>query len=100
MKYGYKEIRTLSSISLRELCIAEGWYTGGTNEEYENLLYMTNKDTITTDDIVEMATDIIEHSQSAIDDYMKLAGLTLSGCYTHVMFLIAEKCVTYFCEEI
>ena len=100
MKYGYKEIRTLSACDLRSLCINENWYTGGTNEEYENLLNMTKKDNITTDDIVEMATDIIEHSESAIDGYMKGAGLTLGGCYTHVMFLLAEKCSTYFVEEI
>lgn len=100
MKYGYKEIRHLSMSDLRVLCIAEDWYTGGTNEEYANLLNMTTKDNITTDDLVEIATDIIDHSRSAIDAYMKNAGLTLGECYTHVMFLLAEKCSTYFVEEI
>ena len=100
MKYGYEEIRILSSSDLRALCIAENWYTGGTNEEYANLLNMTKKNNITTDDIVEMATDIVEHSSEAINGYIKNAGLTMGGCYTHVMFLIAEKCNTYFVEEI
>lgn len=100
MKYGYKEIRTISACTLRSLCIEENWYTSGTNEEYENLLNMTNKDNITTDDIVEMATDIIEHSDEAVKFYKECAGLTLSDCYTHVMFLIAEKCNTYFAEDI
>lgn len=100
MKYGYKEIRYLSSSDLRALCIAEDWYTGGTNEEYANLMAMINKDNITTDDIVEIATDIVEHSSEAIKGYMKNAGLTIGECYTHVMFLIAERCNTYFAEEI
>lgn len=100
MKYGYKEIRILDMSDLRALCIAEDWYTGGTNEEYANLLNMTKKNNITTDDIVEMATDIIEHSSEAIKRYMDCAGLSHSECYTHVMFLIAERCNTFFAEEI
>lgn len=100
MKYGYKEIRTLTACTLRSLCISENWYTSGTNTEYENLLSMTEKDNITTDDIVEMATDIIEHSEEAVKFYKECAGLTLSDCYTHIMFLIAEKCNTYFAEDI
>lgn len=99
MKYGYKENRILSASDLRALCIAEDWYTGGTNEEYANLLGMTDKDNITTDDIVEMATDIIEHSRTAMNRYKENAGLTLGECYAHVMFLIAERCITHFTEE-
>ena len=44
MKYGYKEVRILSMSDLRALCIREDWYTGGTNEEYANLLNMTKEE--------------------------------------------------------
>lgn len=98
MKYGYKEIRTLSSSDLRALCIAEDWYTGGTNEEYANLMRMTEKDNITSDDIIEIATDIIDHSSESIKRYVKCYGLSMTECYTHVMFLIAERCNTFFQE--
>ena len=96
MKYGYKEVRRLHSSDLRALCIREDWYTGGTNEEYANLMDMTNKDNITTDDIVEIATDIIEHSETAKANFEKATGG--ENFYLHVMFLVAESCNTYFEE--
>lgn len=96
MKYGYKEIRTLHSSDLRALCIRENWYTGGTNEEYYNLMQMTEKENITTDDIVEIATDIIEHSERAKADFERATGG--ENFYLHCMFLIAEACNTYFEE--
>ena len=97
MKYGYKEVRRLTSTDLRALCIREDWYTGGTNEEYYNLMQMTEKENITTDDIVEIATDIIEHSETAKAKFERASGG--ENFYLHVMFLIAEACYTFF-EEI
>lgn len=98
MKYGYKEVRRLHSADLRALCIRENWYTGGTTAEYANLMSMTDKDNITTDDIVEIATDIIEHSSTAVKKIRECAGVTFSEIYTHFMFLIAETCTTFFTE--
>ena len=98
MKYGYKEVRTLHHSDLRALCIKENWYTGGTNEEYDNLFKMTEKENITTDDIVEIATDIVEHSETALEKFKQDSGLELSDFYTHIMYLIAETCNTYFKE--
>ena len=98
MKYGYKEVRILHSTDLRALCIREAWYTGGTNEEYYKLFEMADKDNITTDDIVEIATDIIEHSSEAVKELKRSAGLSDSEVYTHFMYLIAEACVTFFEE--
>lgn len=94
MKYGYREIRTLSTTNLRGLCIMEDWYTGGTVKEYSNLMEMTRKDNITTDDIVEIATDIIEHSETAKAKFEKASGG--EDFYLHVMFLLAEACDSYF----
>lgn len=94
MKYGYKEIRTLTRTDLRGLCILEDWYTGGTCEEYANLLDMTDRKNITTDDIVEIATDIIEHSEMAKQKFEKASGG--EDFYLHVMYLIAEACTSHF----
>lgn len=89
MKYGYKEVRRLTSIELRSLCIEENWYTKGTIEEYNNLLCkVANIKNVTTDDIVEIAQDIVDHSKIHPD--ME---------FTDVMFAISEKCYTYF-EEV
>lgn len=100
MKHGYKEIRRLSSTDLRSLCIRENWYTGGTVDEYSKLLSMTKRENITTDDIVEMATDIIGHSDAAVEKYMNFGGLDFDEVYAHVMFLIAEICYSYFVESV
>lgn len=94
MKYGYKEIRRLDSTDLRALCIREDWYTGGTNEEYYNLMQMTERENITTDDIVEIATDIIEHSERAKQAFERASGG--EDFYLHVMYLVAEACYTFF----
>jgi len=98
MKYGYKEVRQLGSSDLRALCIAENWYTGGTNEEYSNLMQMAKKENITTDDIVEIATDIYEHSLTAMRKLKREAGYETGECLAHIMFLVNEKCRVYFEE--
>lgn len=69
MKSNYKEVRTLSARALCKLCIENGWYRLGPNEEYRNLLYdmAESKSHITTDDIIEIAEDIISHSELALD---------------------------------
>jgi hypothetical protein len=91
-KYGYKETRKLYMMYLMTLCKQENWYTKGNNQEYDNLLNMTKKDIITTDDIVEMATDIYEHSD--MDN-----GNSMKDNMTNIMFKIASVC-NYFFEEI
>lgn len=89
MKYGYEEVRRLTSMDLRSLCIMNDWYTHGTVKEYSNLLSnVDNLKNVTTDDIVEIAQDIVDHS----DVHMDMG-------FTDIMFAIAEKCTTYF-EEV
>lgn len=83
MKYGYKVIRKLTMQALRQLCIDRDWYTDGDNEEYSNMLFMTKKEDITSDVIVEIATDIIEHSSNlTLDDFMEVCDLILSKSYS------------------
>lgn len=85
--YGYKEIRKLSADALRSLCIRNNWYTMGDNKEYEYLLSMCDNENITTDNIVEIATDIMEHS---IDKSIRP--------FTSYAFEVARICIT-FIEE-
>lgn len=60
----YKEIRRISADNLRRLCIAQEWYTRGTNQDYDHLLIdlAENKENLTTADIIEIAEDIAAHS--------------------------------------
>lgn len=86
MKYGYKEIRKISADKIRGLCIKHNWFTCGTNEEYGVLLdYGFSDKEITTDELVEMAELILEHSDT---DYE----------ITSVMYELNKICYTYFEE--
>lgn len=87
MKHGYKEIRKISADDLRNLCVRRDWYTGGSCEEYDNLLFnlADSKENISTDDIVEIAQDIIEHSDTDQE-------------LTSICFDIARIAVTFFEE--
>ena len=85
MKYDYIEKRYLLSDDLRKTCITHGWYTAGNNDEYSRLLESVNGKVITTDDIVEIATDIIEHSDN----------LSVFDMYS-VMYIIGGICFTLF----
>ena len=66
----YKEIRRISACSLRQLCVDKDWYTAGDNDEYGHLLYdlANDKENLTTADIIEIAADIMAHSDLD-DDY-------------------------------
>lgn len=87
----YTETRILDASKLRSICIANDWYTGGTNEEYCNLFDRLYDESgcpvnMTTEKLVEIAEDIMEHSH--ITDYT----------ITSVMYVLAEGCYTYFDE--
>ena len=64
----YKEIRKISASNLRALCIRQNWYTAGDNDEYSHLLLdlAQYKENLSTVDIMEIAADIMEHSE--LDD--------------------------------
>lgn len=91
MKYGYREIKKINASDIRSLCIKKNWYTNGTTEEYEMLLnYGFSHRTITTDELVEMATLILEYSEAEyIRDYE----------ITSIMYELNEACYSYF-EEV
>ena len=60
----YKEIRKIHASALRQLCIDHEWYTAGNNDEYNHLLFdlAEHKENLYTADIIEIAADIIAHS--------------------------------------
>lgn len=64
----YKEIRKIHANALRRLCINQDWYTAGDNDEYGHLLFdlAQNKENLSTANIIEIAADIMEHSE--LDD--------------------------------
>lgn len=85
MKYGYKVVRKLTMASLRSLCVEKEWYTSGDNDEYSDMLAMAKKEDITSDDIVEIATDIIEHSDLSLDDFTYVCNEILKKSYSFMV---------------
>lgn len=88
MKSRYREVRRIYSEKLRNLCIKNRWYTRGDCKAYGHLLYnlAEEKENITTDDIVEIAQDILEHSDTDQE-------------LTSICFEVARIAVTFF-EEV
>lgn len=87
MKYAYTETRKMTMDNLRALCIRNDWYTCGDNEEYSNLLNTAHYcENITTDVLVELATDIKSHSDTEHE-------------ITSIMFELAGICYSFF-EEV
>ena len=84
-----QERRTLSMMALRQVCVVNEWYTKGTNEEYGKLLRTADAlKNVTTEHIVGIAKDILEHSEID-EDLQDIASI----CY-----VIAEACTTLFYE--
>lgn len=87
MKYAYTETRKMTMDNLRALCIEHDWYTCGDNDEYSNLLNTAHYcENITTDVLVELATDIKSHSETEYE-------------ITSIMFELARICYSFF-EEV
>lgn len=86
MKYGYKVIRKMTVYELQSLCIEKGWYKSGDNTEYEKMLDVTRKEDITSDDIVETATDIIEHTDElSMNDFTYVCNLILAAAQSFMV---------------
>lgn len=68
---GYVEKRRISVAELRSLCILHDWYTEGSCCEYDKLFQKAcSKDNLTTEDIEEIAENIINHSnEKSLQDY-------------------------------
>ena len=85
-----KELRTLRAESLRGLCVEHNWYTRGNSRDYENLLsFVNSKENLATEDILFIATDIVEHSELELTE----------TCISNVCFEVARKCISYFVAD-
>lgn len=88
MKYAYKVVRIITMGKLRDLCIEKGWYTNANNVAYSNMLHMAKKADITSDDIVEIATDIISHSSNlSLYDFTYVCNEILKKSYSFIVEL-------------
>ena len=85
MKYGYKEVRKIDMAEIRSLCVRKNWFTCGDVYSYDRLLDYSKCENISTDELVEMAEQIKENSET---DYE----------ITDIMFELATICYTYFEE--
>lgn len=66
------ETRRIDHSALRSLCIRKNWYTKGNNEQYAELFAMLddepfNSKNLSTADIVSLAENIKEHSETEYD---------------------------------
>lgn len=83
----FKEVRTVSWDEVRSLCIAKRWYTKGNNEQYSALAgYIFNLEKVTTEDLVYIASDILEHSNTEYD-------------LEAILWELNKVCNTYFVHE-
>ena len=104
----YKEVRLLGAEALRRLCIDNNWYTMGDNDEYAELLRMASSKNLTTDEIVEIVEDIIDHSDLTADDFTNVAYIVAnevriynaSGkCCIAKSFQAADEAYTFYKEK-
>jgi NDP-sugar pyrophosphorylase family protein len=73
----FKVERYITATSLQLACIDNGWYTLGTNEDYENLFSILRNDDgkyaeMTIDKIMEVMEDIMAHSELDDDDITRV----------------------------
>ena len=59
-----KESRYWNMEELRCECIRRGWYTKGTNKDYETMLKFVSSKVPTNANMLRVATDILEHSNT------------------------------------
>ena len=88
-----KEVRLLSPVALRNLCIRNNWYTCGSNTEYSHLLLdltYNGRAHMTTDEIEAVARDIIMHSSNIDEDEQDVLS---------IMWSVNEVCNTTFHYE-
>lgn len=80
----FKERRVMNRRALQKLCISHGWFTRGTNEDFDKLLATTNENNITSEHLYEMAQMIMSHSDNIRNDVVG------------IMFYLGEICYTFF----
>lgn len=85
------ETRRLDGYNIRKACIENEWYTKGTNEEYSALMdSVLGVPDITTERLLKIAMDILEHSEMN-RDYTDEHEFVCD-----IMFKLAQECVSVF----
>lgn len=72
---------------VRRLCIAENWYTSGTNEQYTKMLSFVDDNEPTMENLILVADDIYLHSESH-------DGWTEQEEIENILYLLINKAVT------
>lgn len=93
MKYKYQEVRRITREALHKLCISEQWYNRNDNLDYYHMLdeLAGGKQNITTDDIVAIVLDIIEHSDNLdSDDFESVAFKVANIATVHITRRMTE----------
>lgn len=88
----YREIRRISSDSVRSLCIKESYYTRGDSDEYMNLLTKLCDDSeeITEDRLEKIAEDILGHSDA--ERLYEIYGCTEEELFENVLWQLVNGC--------
>lgn len=63
-----KVLYVISHETVRNVCVANNFYTAGTIDEYENMFWMITKNngTMPAEDVAEIAKDIAAHSNEGV----------------------------------
>ncbi len=92
MMYGYKEHKFMTSEDLRKICITNKFYEQGNNEEYAEFLNSVKNAEMNSDKVVELAQNIVDHSDESVKEIKRLCGFqTFGETFIYIMELIAEK---------
>lgn len=98
------ERQYLSLSAVRGVCVENGLYTKGTNEEYAAMFDMVRpldgKQAITAEDLYPIAADILAHSDTDMDEATLLycLGRRIDRCY-EVVEEVGQYVVTCECTE-
>ena len=89
-KYAYTETRHIDIYKLRAACIKENWFNAGTNEEYAELFAAAEAmENVTSDELVELATLICEHTAGV--------SITDDDYFCNVLYILAkDACISCF----
>ena len=83
----YRDVKSIDFESVREKCIVKRWYTRGTTKEYTDLAdYIFDLEEVTTENLVVIANDILEHSETDYD-------------IEAILWELNKMCNTYFIHE-
>ena len=69
------EKRTMTYSKIRSMCISHMWFTRGDNEEYDAFMDKWANRHLTTEDLVEMAEELVKYSTPSSYREMELADI-------------------------